>query len=148
MASRVGGPVLADLLAEIERQGGYESGVGPEPVVSLESFFEGNDDLGSIGCNLIDHPGVQRFFTVLRDVRERPEVTDVWVGINEMLGGDEWPFSDHVYVVTSASADDVLRWTAALYPEPEVASGWWNDTPPVKPIPAPEGMRVLTLWWD
>jgi len=42
--------MLSDLLAEIDRRGGYETGVGPEPVVSLELFFEGNDDLGSIGC--------------------------------------------------------------------------------------------------
>jgi hypothetical protein len=140
--------MLPDLLAEIKRQGGYESGVGPEPVVSLESFFEGNDDGGSIGCNLIDHPGVYQFFAILRNVRERADVQDVWVGISEVLGDDEWPFSDHVYVVTSASADDVLRWTIALSPEPEVASGWWKDAPPARPIPVPEGMRVLTLWWD
>ncbi|MBU2662668.1 hypothetical protein KOI35_04035 [Actinoplanes bogorensis] len=139
---------LPDLLAEIASQGGYESGFGPEPVVSLESFFEGNDDLGSIGSNLADHPGVQQFFTVLRHVRERPEVHDVWVGISEVMGDDEWPFSNHVYVVTSASADELLRWTTALSPEPEIASGWWNDVPPLKSIPVSAGMRVLTLWWD
>ena len=140
--------MLGGLLAEIERQGGFVSGDGPEPVVSLESFFEGNDDPGSIGCNLIDHPGAQQFYAVLRGVRERSEVHDVWIGISEVLGDDEWPFSDHVYVVTSASPDDVLRWTVALKPEPEAASGWWNDVPPAKPIPTPEGMNVLTLWWD
>lgn len=140
--------MLPDLLAEIERQGGYESADGPEPVVSLEAFFDGNDDVGSIGCNLTDHPGVDRFFTVLRDVRERPEVQDVWVGISEVMTDGEWPFSDHVYVVTSASADDVLRWTGALHPEPDVASDWWNDVPPARPFRVPPGMRVLTLWWD
>jgi hypothetical protein len=30
----------------------------PEPqIVPIDRFFDGNDDLGSIGCNLIDHPG-------------------------------------------------------------------------------------------
>jgi hypothetical protein len=144
----VGGFVLPELLAEIERQGRYESATGAEPVVSLEAFFSGNDDVGSIGCNLTEHPGVDLFFTVLRDVRERPEVHDVWVGISEVVAEDEWPFSDHVYVVTSASADDVLRWTSALDPEPEVASGWWNDVPPAKRLLVPAGMRIVTLWWD
>ena len=32
------------------------------PVVPLEAFFDGNDELGSIGCNLGDHPGVHAFF--------------------------------------------------------------------------------------
>lgn len=140
--------MLPDLLAEIERQGGYQAAGGPEPVVSLENFFDGNDDAGSIGCNLTGHPGPHRFFAVLRDVRERPEVQDVRVGISEVMADGEWPFSDHVYVVTSASADDVLRWTSALAPEPDVASGWWNDVPPAKPFVVPQGMHVLTLWWD
>ena len=30
------------------------------PVVSIEEFFEGNDDLGSIGCNLYEHPGTDK----------------------------------------------------------------------------------------
>ena len=65
-----------------------------------------------------------------------------------MLGGHEWPFSSHVYVVTSASATDVLTWAASLQPEPETLSGWWNGTPPKVPLPVPEEMRLLTLWWD
>jgi len=36
-------------------------GQNPGPTVSLEDFFEGNDDLGSIGCNLSAHPGVGGF---------------------------------------------------------------------------------------
>ena len=36
-------------------------GQNPGPTVSLEDFFEGNDDLGSIGCNLSAHPGVDVF---------------------------------------------------------------------------------------
>ena len=140
--------MLPDLLEELQRQGDYESGVGPEPVVSLELFFEGNEDPASIGCNLSDHPGVQRFFTTLRELREQPDVQDVRVGISEVLGDDEWPFSDHVYVVTSASASEVQRRIGVLQPEPDVRPGWWNDTPPAMPIPVPQGMHLLTLWWD
>ena len=38
---------------------GLPSYEGPRPLVSLEEYFDGNDDLGSIGCNLSDHPGVE-----------------------------------------------------------------------------------------
>jgi len=46
-------------------------------------FFHGNDDLGSISCDLTDHPGTARFYAVLRDVRGRPEVHDVRIGISK-----------------------------------------------------------------
>ncbi|BEL06317.1 hypothetical protein Q0Z83_045080 [Actinoplanes sichuanensis] len=140
--------MLVDLLAEIQRQSGCETGVGLESVVSLELFFEGNDDLGSIGCNLADHPGIEYFHATLLALRERPDVDDVRVGISEVMGDDEWPFSDHVYVVASASAAEVLRSTAALHPEPELGSDWWTGSPPAIEIPIPEGQRLMTLWWD
>jgi hypothetical protein len=30
-------------------------------LVSIDRFFDGNDDEGSIGCNLMKHPGVDTF---------------------------------------------------------------------------------------
>ena len=49
------------------------------PVVTLEDFFEGNQDEASIGCNLVDHPGVDRFYETLRGIRDRADVQDVLV---------------------------------------------------------------------
>jgi hypothetical protein len=70
------------LVRKIAAQG--KPGFGkPFPVVSLEDFFTGNNDLGSIGCNLENHPGTQRFFAILRSIRARPEVQDVLVTIYE-----------------------------------------------------------------
>jgi hypothetical protein len=139
--------MLAELHAEIARQGGYDDGSGPEPVVSLELFFDGNEDPGSIGCNLSDHPGPARFYGVLSAVRDRPEVYSVWVGISEVIGPDEWPFSDHVYVVTTTSPAEVRSWAAALRPE-EPGEDWWNDVPPLQEIEVPPHARLVTLWWD
>lgn len=95
--------MLAELHGEISRQGGYEDGAYAEPVVSLELFFDGNEDPGSIGCNLSDHPGPDGFYRVLSAIRDRPDVYGVWVGISEVMDPDEWPFSDHIYFVTTAS---------------------------------------------
>jgi hypothetical protein len=137
---------LANLLAEIELQGGYE-GVGPEPVVGLEQFFDGNVDLGSIGGNLDDHPGVERFSAVLRAIRDRPDVYDVLVGISEVLENGEWPLSDHVYVITTATPAEVSEWAESLCAD-KPGEGWWNGAPPRWPIPIPPDARVVTLWWD
>jgi hypothetical protein len=138
--------VLANLLAEIELQGGYE-GVGPEPVVSLEQFFEGNNDLGSIGANLAQHPGMETFFRVLREIRERPEVHDVLVGICGVEGDGVWPCSDHVYVITTASPAEVAKWAELLYSD-RPGTGWWNGAPPRWPIQLAPDAHVVTLWWD
>jgi hypothetical protein len=40
--------VLDDLLADITRQGSDAGDIGREPVVSLNLFFEGNDDPASM----------------------------------------------------------------------------------------------------
>jgi hypothetical protein len=34
-------------------------------IVPVDVFFDGNDDEGSIGCNLTDHPGMDVFRSVL-----------------------------------------------------------------------------------
>jgi hypothetical protein len=119
---------LTDLLAEIERQ-------GDGAAVSLELFFDGNDDLGSIGCNLIEHPGIGTFARVLRAVRVRSDVEDVLVAISEVMPDGEWPFSHTVYVLTEAPVGDVAEWTADLEPD-EVDEDEWN------------GRHAVVLWWD
>jgi hypothetical protein len=120
---------------------------GARPIVTLEEFFEGNDDLGSIGCNLIDHPGIDRFYAVLRAVRARPNVQDVLIGITEDMGDEEWPFSDSVYVLTSAPAPEVQQWVADLQPDEIGAPGYFPPPPATAPVPRP-GFVVWTLWWD
>ena len=118
------------------------------PVVPLDAFFDGNDDLGSIGCNLgDDHPGLDRFREVLAGVKKRRDVQDVLVGIFEAMEEDtSWPFSETVYVLTSASASAVQEWVAELQPD-EVEEGFLDGPPPGLP-PLGDGMMPVRLWWD
>lgn len=136
------------LVKKILAQGlpGYDK---PFPIVSLEEFFTGNDDLGSIGCNLSDHPGLRRFFSVLRTIRNRPEVQDVLVTIYECDEDDEsmWPFSERVYVFTTASIDELTVWAADLQPSEVGDDGFVGGEPAAAPKLQP-GMKVLSLWWD
>ncbi len=80
---------------EIERLGGADA----YPVVSVDLFFEGNNDPASIGPNLDPHPGIRTFERVLEEIRRRPEVSDVVVQIDEVIEG-EWPYASAVYVTT------------------------------------------------
>lgn len=54
------------------------------PIVTLEDFFEGNNDESSIGCNLMEHPGVEKFYYVLLSIRNKDNVQDVLVEIMEL----------------------------------------------------------------
>ena len=120
----------------------------PLPLVTLEEFFLGNDDYGSIGCNLSPMLGPQFFYDKLTSIRSQPNVEDVLVEVNEIEEEDPamWPFSDRVYLFTTATREDVAHWTAALRPdtvEQSYAQGRPDSAPELK-----AGYRCYGLWWD
>jgi len=120
----------------------------PRPIVSLEDFFEGNKDLGSIGCNLIDYPEIPKFYEVLKSIRAKDNVQDVLVEISEV---DEefldWPFSETVYILTSASKEEIGKWMEPLQPD-EIFEGWGFKKAPSAAPKLQDGMRVFGAWWD
>lgn len=119
----------------------------PLPIVSLEDFFEGNTDYGSIGCNLIEHPGPQAFYSHLLSLRSRSDVQDVLVEIYEIEeDSNTWPFSERIYILTSASAKDVAEWLKPLAPD-EIEEGYFLGKPPTAPR-LWEAMQVFAAWWD
>ena len=171
------------LIARIMCQ--QEAVSGPtKPVVTLEEFFDGNEDYASIGCNLNEpyavpapdaggwlkrirgrlsrtlkpepqiptptapHPGPQGFYQVLRAVRERPDVQDVLVEIDDLDRADStgWPFSEVVYILTEGSIQDVEGWAAVLFPD-KISEGWFGDKPSAAPDLLP-GYQVYAVWWD
>jgi len=117
----------------------------PEPqLVPIERFFDGNDDLGSIGCNLIEHPGMDVFRDTLVGVLRRPGVEAVYAQIAELDPGEGcWPFTDTVFVVGKISADELRAATAGLQPD-TVGSA--------EGFPALISQRyhspVMAIWWD
>lgn len=140
-------PRLERLKTRIEQLGGSDA----YPVVRIDLFFAGNDDVASIGPNLDPHPGVETFYRVLRDIRERAEVSDVVVQISEVMEGeDEWPFVEAAYVLTTASDEQVHAWARELQPDApdDGATTWLYDSPPPGAPPVPDGYRVVTLYWD
>jgi hypothetical protein len=93
-----------------------ELAIQPEPqLVPIARFFDGNDDTGSIGCNLAPHPGVDAFRDVLVGLLGRPDVQAVYAQISELDPGEGcWPFTDTVLVVGSISTDELDRAVSAF----------------------------------
>ena len=137
----------AELVAHLKDLGGVRS-EGPKPVVSLERFFQGNNDDASLGENLAEHPGIDAFQALLTEIRSEPDVGDLVV---EVRGFDEdsWPFAKGVYVVTGADGEKVASWFAPLRPT-SITSGFRVAPPPgmAPGFTSPDGPQVFGVWWD
>ncbi|WP_053366253.1 hypothetical protein [Bacillus sp. FJAT-27245] len=117
------------------------------PIVTLEDFFEGNSDESSIGCNLMEHPGIETFYGVLRNIREKDNVQDVFVEIMELEDDEEdWPFSERIYILTNAEIELVEDWVKILEPS-ELDEGYAFGQPPFAPELF-DGYKVYSVWWD
>ena len=119
----------------------------PEPqLVPIDRFFDGNDDEGSIGCNLIPHPGIGLFRETLLGLSQRPDVAAVYALITELDPGDDsWPFSDTV-VVTGTLTPDELHTAIADLQADEVGPA----DPDVIGMSMSQlaGNSALVAWWD
>jgi hypothetical protein len=127
---------------------GLPSSDGRLPLVTLDEFFFGNDDFGSIGCNLSPMLGPQFFYEKLKSIRSQPNVQDVLVEVTEIEEEDPatWPFSDRVYVFTNATREDVVHWAAALQPD-AVEQGLPKGRPD-SALELKAGYQCYGLWWD
>lgn len=114
------------------------------PLVTPAEFFDGNDDLGSIGCNLTDHPGLDVFRQVIDQLLALPGVDKVWIQVYDVDEGD-WPFSENILVVGTASVGEVEAVAEPIMPSAveEMVADWEQVRDP-----ALEGRRYVNLWWD
>jgi hypothetical protein len=122
-----------------------EPGV-PRPLLTLEEFFDGNDVVGSICCNLPAVTAPRDMHAVLARIRSRPDVADVRVQIT-MFDDPAWPFSDTVWVITTARAEDVNGWFPSDL-APDSCSEGWSDDVVYEPLAVRAGMRPVACWWD
>jgi hypothetical protein len=85
-------------------------------------------------------------YQALKRIANRPDVADVRVQISQFDDPD-WPFSDQVFVFTSATPAEVLKWFSEdLRPD----EAWEGFSPSVRyePYAVPDGTRPVACWWD
>ena len=110
------------------------------PAVTMNEFFAGNTYDRSMGRGIQtsrDIP-ISEYHEVFRSIRDRPDVQEVFVVINE-LPGDEfpeelkrWPHAFVVNIITSAPVAEVEKWIEPLEPR-GVDECWAYPTSGVKP---------------
>ncbi len=116
-------------------------------LVTLEEFFIGNSDYGSIGPNIEKRLGPETFYSVLKTIRQESSVQDIFIGISEVVEDRKsWPFADRVHVIASASIEVVAGWLNPLQPD-ELVEGWGSYEPtnmPEKKV----SYHLYTALWD
>ena len=123
-----------------------------EFVLPLDAFFEWADS-GSIGYNLsIEEPYIPLFYQTFKQIRDLPEVEDIFVGIMDINEGDDdyWFSSDTVYVIGTLPKEKLWEIMKAVQPEifPDEITEGWCDQPPINlPYEIPSS-KVLCMWWD
>jgi len=118
----------------------------PRPLLTLKEFFEGNQTVGSIGCNLPSVPAPEEIYQALKGISERTDVADVRVQITQFDDPD-WPFSDTVFVFTSATPQAVSTWFPEELRPDETWEGFVTSVR-YEPCTVPEGVLPVACWWD
>jgi hypothetical protein len=128
------------ILNEIKGSGFPEK----EVAVTMDDFFEGNNDMASIGVNLYPHqPGPQEFYEVFKEIKALEKTEDIYVRISDAEEG-EWFYTDAVYIVGNWTAEEIKEIVKDLKPD-EIYEGWMYG----KPVNIPQtNNKVLSLWWD
>jgi hypothetical protein len=118
-----------------------------EPLlVPVEEFFDGNDDPGSIGCNLTEHPGIDTFRKSFAALAARADVRAIYALISELDSGpDSWPFSDTVVVFGAIPLEELKRLLADLGPDEVVPAAEFGLGPE---ITTRHDAPALIAWWD
>ena len=139
---------LETLKARINRNGDVNDPDVPRPIVTLEEFFDGNDDYGSIGYNFYpDQPAPSEFYDLFKRIRGRPDVADVLVEVSQQEMPDEWPSTDTVWILTSAPLEEVASWLGERFQADEIWDGW-TDHLVREPVDVPLHCRPVGVWWD
>jgi hypothetical protein len=127
------------LIAELAAQ--------PEPqIIPIDVFFDGNDDLGSIGCNLPEHPGIDSFRATFAKIAARADVEAIYAQIAELDPGEaSWPFTDTVIVFGTISPNALASELAVLGPD-EVCTAEEFGFPQSAALG--HASSGLVAWWD
>ncbi|TQF07926.1 hypothetical protein E6W39_00885 [Kitasatospora acidiphila] len=130
--------------AEVTRRAG-ESGV--MPLLTLEEFFEGNNDEGSIAPNQWEfgRPPVADLAARLYEIEQRPDV--VWVRVQlhpETLELGERLCGEAVAICTTADAPTCESWISGFESD-GVLAGLVDE---YIDIPGQAGGKVWSVVWD
>ena len=132
----------------LDRIGNINDFSRPRPLVTLAEFFQGNNDYESIGYNLPDSPPPREWYDILEAVAKRPEVSDVRIEVKDLEDPNGWPSTDTVWIITTASPEEVRRWMPDRIVPDDIIEGFESASSPVERYEMPAGYRAVGVWYD
>ena len=137
---------LERITERVTRNGHPDVHGTPVPLLSIVEFFDGNANTGSIGCNLSGAPAPARFYELFKRIALHPNVQDVRIQITA-FDDPAWPFSDTVFIMTSATAEEVGQWFDEDLRPDEIWEGFLQNVR-YEQYAVPAGTRAVACWWD
>ncbi|HWB13828.1 MAG TPA: hypothetical protein VFE62_24635 [Gemmataceae bacterium] len=134
--------------ALLKRIGDVNNPARPKPLVSLELFFEGNNDPGSIGYNLPEPPEPRVFYELLKRLRNRTDVHDVLIEVKDIEDPEGWPSTDTIWFITTAPSTEVRRWFPDSLAPDETIEGFSRSAERIEPYDIPNGYQAIAAWYD
>jgi hypothetical protein len=114
--------------------------------VSIEDFFDGNEDVGSIGANIYpDPPSLQKFYSTLTEIKNTSKTQNLLIRIAD-IEDSEWFYSDTIYISGDYSLAEIKKMFKPLKPD-EVYEGMMYDQPSNIPQIS-SGSKAYSVWWD
>lgn len=139
---------LSKLMERVNAQGDINDPDTPRPLVTLEEFFEGNNDYGSIGYNFYpDQPAPAEFYGIFQSIASKPGVFDVRVQVNDQIEPEDWPSTDTIWIITSVGSDEIDTWLGERSYGDDYIIGF-PDSFPIEDYEIPDGMQAIGVWWD
>ena len=129
------------LLNKIRKAGFPEK----EVVVSVDEFFDGNEDIGSIGCNIFpDPPSLGDFYEILKKIELAEKTKTLAIRIADVYDAD-WFYTDAVYVIGDYNKREINQLFEPLKPD-EVYEGLMYGSP--ANFPGTNNGKSYSIWWD
>ncbi|WP_448697986.1 hypothetical protein ACFGVR_14285 [Mucilaginibacter sp. AW1-3] len=130
------------LLAGIKKAG-YP---GKEVFVSVEDFFDGNTDDGSIGANIYPNPpSLQKFRDILTDIKNADKTNTLLIRIADTEDND-WFYTDMVFINGDYTLSAIKKLFKVLKPSEVYEGLMYNEKP--NNIPHQSSGKNYSIWWD
>jgi len=130
------------LLDKINKAGYPEK----EVFVSVADFFDGNNDIGSIGANIYpDPPSLLQFCETLLAIESNEKTNLILIRIAD-IEDSEWFYSDMVFINGHYSMPEIKKLFKSLKSD-EIYEGLMYDEKPNN-IPDKGNGKSYSVWWD
>ncbi|MEB2844310.1 hypothetical protein GAO09_12760 [Rhizobiales bacterium RZME27] len=143
-----------NVLRKRVRQAGYiwaRDFANMQPLVSIEEYFAEGVNEEAFETECIPRFGIAAFARLLTEIRERPDVSDVVIEMDDDFETG-WPRHDYIFIATSRDAPEVTAWFGEIAPDAIFSVGTTHGfvkarSIRIQDINLAEGYRAWALRW-